>query len=61
MWYKFRQKIISDVNILNSLYTTLSGRFNLQKGNKRFDELIWSLVVRYLYRMRGCVIRELNE
>ena len=49
-----------DVKRVNSLYTMVSGRFNL-KINKRFDSLIWSSVVRDLYTRRGYIIGELNE
>ena len=38
----------------------VSGGFNF-KVNKRFDSLIWSLVVRYFYTRRGYIIGELNE
>ena len=48
-----------DVKIVNLLYTMVSGGFNL-KRNKRFDSLSWPLVVRYLYKRRGYIIRELN-
>ena len=40
-----------DVKRVNSLYTMVSGSFNL-KINKRFDSLIWSLVVRDFYTSR---------
>ena len=49
-----------DVKRVNSLYTVLSGRLDL-KGNKRFDSLSWSSVVRDLYTKRGYIIGELNE
>ena len=49
-----------DVKRANSLYTMISRRFNF-KINKRFDSLIWSLVVRDLYTRRGCISGELNE
>ena len=43
------------VKRLNSLYTMVSGRFNL-KINKRFDSLSWSLVVRDSYTRRIYII-----
>ena len=49
-----------DVKRVTSLYTMVSGRFNF-KINKSFDSLSWSLVVRYFYTRRGCIIGELNE
>ena len=49
-----------DIKRVKSLYTMVSGNFNF-KINKRFDSLSWSLVVRYLYTRRGCIIGELNE
>ena len=49
-----------DVKRVNSLYTMVSGRFNL-KINKRFDSLSWSSFLRDFYTMRGCIIGELNE
>ena len=49
-----------DVKRVNSLYTMVSGRFNF-KINKRFDSLIWYLVVRDLYKSRGYIIGELKE
>ena len=48
-----------DVNIVNSLYTMVSGRF-IFKRNKRFDSLSFSSVVRNLYTRRGYIIGELN-
>ena len=44
-----------DMNIVNSLYTMVSGRFNI-KINKSFDSLSCSSVVRDLYTRRGCII-----
>ena len=49
-----------DVNKVNSLYSMVSGRFNFNI-NKRFDSLIWSFVISYLYKGRGYIIGELNE
>ena len=49
-----------DVKRVNSLYTMVSGRFNL-KINKRFDSLSWSSAVSDFYTRRGCIIGELNE
>ena len=49
-----------DVKRVNSLYTMVSGRFNL-KINKKFDSFSWSLVVRDLYERRGYIVGELNE
>ena len=49
-----------DVKRVNSLYTMVFGSFN-SKRNKRFDSLIWSSVVRYLYTSRDYIIVELNE
>ena len=43
------------VKIVSSLYTMLSERFNL-KTHKRFDSLIWSLVVGYFYTRRDYII-----
>ena len=45
---------------MNSLYATVSGRFDL-KINNRFDSLSCSLVVRYLYIDRFYIIGSLNE
>ena len=45
---------------VNSLYTMVSGRFNLKVKNG-FDSLSCSLVVRYLYTRRGYIIGELDE
>ena len=44
-----------DVKRVNSLYTMVSGSFNL-KINNRFDLLSWSLVLRYLYTRRDYII-----
>ena len=49
-----------DVKRVDSLYTMVSGRFNL-KINKRFHSLSWSSAVRDFYTRRGCIIGELNE
>ena len=49
-----------DVRRKNSLYTVVSGRFNLKVKNG-FDLLSCSLVVRYLYTRRGYIIGELDE
>ena len=46
---------IWDVKRVNSLYTMVSGGF-IFKINKRFDSLIWPLVVRYLYTRMGNII-----
>ena len=46
-----------DVKRVNSVYAMVSGRFNYERNN-RFDPLIWSLVVKYLYEKRGCIIGE---
>ena len=46
-----------DVKRVNSLYTMVPGRLNF-KINQRFDSLIWSLFVRYLYTSRGYIIGE---
>ena len=44
-----------DVKRLNSLYTTVSGKFNF-KLNKSFDSLSWSLVFRGFYKRKGYII-----
>ena len=49
-----------DVNIVDSLYTVVSGRIDF-KRNKRFYSLSWSSVGRDLYTRRGYIIGELNE
>ena len=49
-----------DVKRMNYSYTKLYGRLNF-KINRRFDSLIWSSFVRYLYTSRGYIIGGLNE
>ena len=48
------------VKRVNSFYTMVSRKLSF-KINKRFDLLIWSSVVRYLYTKRDYIIGELYE
>ena len=47
-----------DVKRVNSLYTTVSGRFTFKRNNI-FDSLSWSSGVMDLYTKRGYIIEDL--